>query len=156
MIYILPKVLNSEKYQSIFDYIIIDCPPSVGLIVLNALTASTHILIPLTAGEYAYEGLKASMNVAQSIKNSYNPKLEILGILPTMISTRTRASQNILEKLNSDGFSEYTLNNHIRYSEAFKRAEIAHKTIWEFNSKSPAASDMMNACQEICNRIKKK
>ena len=156
MIYILPKVLNSEKYQSIFDYIIIDCPPSVGLIVLNALTASTHILIPLTAGEYAYEGLKASMNVAQSIKNSYNPKLEILGILPTMISTRTRASQNILEKHNSDGFSEYTLNNHIRYSEAFKRAEIAHKTIWEFNSKSPAASDMMNACQEICNRIKKK
>lgn len=155
MIYILHKVLNSEQYQSIFDYIIIDCPPSVGLIVLNALTASTHILIPLTAGEYAYEGLKASMNVAQSIKNSYNPKLEILGILPTMISTRTRASRNLIEKLKCDGLSDHTLDNPIRYSEAFKRAEISHKTIWDFDKNSQAASDMLHACQEICNRIKK-
>lgn len=156
MIYILHRVLNSEKYQSIFDYIIIDCPPSIGLIVLNALTASTHILIPLIAGEYAYEGLKASMNVVQSIKYSYNPKLKILGILPTMISIRTRASKNILEKLDSDGLSEFTLNNHIRFSEAFKRAEIAHKTIWGFDPKSRAASDMLHACQEISERIKKK
>lgn len=156
MIYILHKVLNSEKYQSIFDYVIIDCPPSVGLIVLNALTASTHILIPLTAGEYAYEGLKASMNVAHSIKASYNPKLEILGILPTMFTSRTRASQEVLEKLKADGLSTFALNCRIRYSEAFKRAEIAHKTIWEFNEKSNAASDMLNACQEIFDRLKKK
>lgn len=156
MIYILHKVLNSEKYQSIFDYIVIDCPPSIGLIVLNALTASTHILIPLTAGKYAYEGLKASMNVTQAIKTGYNPNLEILGILPTMFSARAKASHRVLENLHNDGLSQYTLNSRIRYSEAFKQAEIAHQTIWEFNRRSGAAQDMLQACREIYDRTKEK
>ena len=156
MIYILQKVLRSTKYQSIFDYVVVDCPPSIGLIVLNALTASTHILIPLTAGQYAYEGLKASINVANSIKNSYNPTLKILGILPTMFSSRTRASAELLEKLHTDELSGYTLNNRIRYSEAFKRAEIAHKAIWDFNPHSNAATDMRSACLEIYGLIREK
>lgn len=156
MIYILQRILRSTKYQSIFDYVVIDCPPSIGLIVLNALTASTHILIPLTAGQYAYDGLKASMNVAETIKSNYNHDLKILGILPTMFSSRTKAGAELVESLRNDGYANITLHTPIRYSEAFKRAEIGHKTIWQFNPRSKAASDMQMACAEVYQLIQKR
>lgn len=156
MIYILQRVLRSTKYQSIFDYVVVDCPPSIGLIVLNALTASTHILIPLTAGQYAYEGLKASLKVSQTIKNSYNNELQILGILPTIFSSRTKAGIELMESLKGDGLADLTLRTPIRYSEAFKRAEISHKTIWAFNPRSKAAVDMQTACDEIYQLLHKR
>lgn len=153
MIYILRNILHNKRYKAIYDYVIIDCPPSIGLSVLNALTASTHILIPLPGGEYAYEGLKASWNVARSIRDGYNPDLRMLGILPTMFSPRTKASREALEKLEADGFLKYTLQSRIRYGEAFKRAELAHRTIWEYKKNSSGAVDMQHACWEILEKI---
>lgn len=156
MMYILQKMLNSEKYKSTFDYVVIDCPPSIGLIVLNALTAATHIIIPLPGGEYAYKGLNASLSVARSVKESFNPGLNILGILPTMFSPRTRASQQLLERLRTDDLNGYLLKSRICLSEAFRRAELDHTTIWKFDQRCVAAIAMSDACKEIYSRIRNK
>ena len=79
--------------SSSFDYILIDCPPSLGLLTLNALTASRSLLIPVQCEYYALEGLKSLLNTFKLVKKRLNPGLGIEGFLLTMYDTRTRLSQ---------------------------------------------------------------
>lgn len=87
-----------------FDYIIIDCPPSLGLITLNALTASHSILIPVQCEYYALEGLKSLLNTYKLVKKRLNPSLAIEGFLLTMYDSRTRLSNDIADNMK-DHFS---------------------------------------------------
>lgn len=87
-----------------FDYIIIDCPPSLGLITLNALTASHSILIPVQCEYYALEGLKSLLNTYKLVKKRLNPGLSIEGFLLTMFDSRTRLSNDIADNMK-DHFS---------------------------------------------------
>lgn len=88
--------INSE-----FDYIIIDCPPSLGLLTLNALTASRSLLIPVQCEYYALEGLKSLLNTFKLVKKRLNPGLAIEGFLLTMFDIRTRLSHDIVENMKS-------------------------------------------------------
>ena len=86
------KILEfNEKY----DYILIDCPPSLGLLTVNALTASTHIIIPMQCEYYALEGITHIMQIIQRIQGGLNPKLQLLGILLTMYDKRSTLNQQI-------------------------------------------------------------
>ena len=87
--------------SSSFDYILIDCPPSLGLLTLNALTASRSLLIPVQCEYYALEGLKSLLNTFKLVKKRLNPGLGIEGFLLTMYDTRTRLSQDIAENMKS-------------------------------------------------------
>jgi chromosome partitioning protein len=87
--------------QGEFDYIIIDCPPSLGLLTLNALTASHSILIPVQCEYYALEGLKSLLNTFRLVKKRLNPGLSIEGFLLTMFDTRTRLSNDIAENMKA-------------------------------------------------------
>ncbi len=81
-----------------YDYIFIDCPPSSGLLTLNALGASNYILIPLQAEYYALEGISALINTVDFVKQTINPKLELLGVFLTMYDSRTRLSPMVEEE----------------------------------------------------------
>ena len=87
--------------SSEYDYIIIDCPPSLGLLTLNALTASRSLLIPVQCEYYALEGLKSLLNTFKLVKKRLNPCLGIEGFLLTMYDTRTRLSHDIAENMKS-------------------------------------------------------
>ena len=87
--------------SSCYEFIIIDCPPSLGLLTLNALTASHSLLIPVQCEYYALEGLKSLLNTFKLVKKRLNPSLSIEGFLLTMFDSRTRLSHDIAENMKS-------------------------------------------------------
>jgi len=97
--YIISKMISA--LSSDFEFIIIDCPPSLGLLTLNALTASHSILIPVQCEYYALEGLKSLLNTFKLVKKRLNPSLSIEGFLLTMFDSRTRLSHDIAENMKS-------------------------------------------------------
>ncbi len=97
--YILKNVLESVVDQ--FDFILIDCPPSLGLLTLNALTASDGMLIPLQCEYYALEGLGQLLNTYRLIREKLNPELEIAGVILTMADFRTNLTQQVIEDVRS-------------------------------------------------------
>ncbi len=82
-----------------YDYILIDCPPALGLLTINALTAAEFVLIPVQAEYYALEGLSQLLQVMQTVKRSSNPKLELLGVVMTMYDSRTALAQQVYNEV---------------------------------------------------------
>lgn len=91
------KILGDEiaKIRDRYDYIFIDCPPSSGLLTLNALGAAEFVIIPLQAEYYALEGLSALMDTIEFVRGTYNPDLEVLGVFMTMFDSRTNLSSQV-------------------------------------------------------------
>ena len=84
-----------------YDYIFIDCPPSLGLLTLNALTASDKIIVPIQAEYYALEGVSQLMETVNLVRASLNPDLELLGVVVTMYDKRTQLSQQVREEVEN-------------------------------------------------------
>jgi len=113
----LTKVIESEAYS----YIILDCPPSLGLLTLNALTAANSLLVPLQCEYFALEGLSVIMDMVIKIQESSNPKLRLDGILFTMFDIRTNLSKEVVEEVRNhfqDGLYESVIPRNVRLSEA--------------------------------------
>ena len=123
---VLRNKLVSSGFTALYDYCIIDCPPALDMIVTNALTAADYVLIPLTSGQFAYDGLRNIIDRIDEIKESANPHIEILGILLTMVSERTRAVKTVKDMLKEHGLDIKTCEARIRQCEAFKQAELKH------------------------------
>ena len=96
----LLKLINKIKKN--YDYILIDCPPSLGLLTLNALTASTDVLIPIQSEFFALEGLKSLQETIKIVKENINNKLDILGLLITMHTKRLRLSKKVESLLKTN------------------------------------------------------
>lgn len=94
----LKKALSSLAAD--FDFIIIDCPPSLGLLSLNALTASDTLIVPLQCEYYALEGLSQLLSTVRTVKQHYNEHLELEGVLYTMYDSRLKLNQQVIEEVN--------------------------------------------------------
>ena len=151
----LKKRLQENGFYEKYDFCIIDCPPALDMIVTNALMAADYVLIPLTTGQFAYDGLKNILDRIDEVKSDANPNIEILGILLTMVSERTRATRSIIDNLKRHGLDIRTCNTRIRQCEAFKQAELNHKSIFDYDMKSNGAIDMEALFQEILPIIDK-
>ncbi len=104
-----------------YDYILIDCPPSLSLITVNALVACDRLIIPMQAEFYALEGLSQLMETVKIVKAKYNPSLEIEGILFTMFDPRLNVSAQVVEEVNKyfpDKVFETKIPRNVRLSEA--------------------------------------
>jgi len=117
--YKLQKLLKS--IQEDFDFIFIDCPPSLGLLTINALTAADTVLIPIQCEYYALEGLSQLLNTVNLVKENLNPSLEIEGVLLTMADYRTKLTREVIEEIKSffkDKVYTTVIPRSIRLSEA--------------------------------------
>ena len=122
---ILQKSLNEIKNK--FDFIIIDCPPAIGPISINALTASNSVIIPIQCEFFALEGLSQVLDTIKLLNQTINPNLKIKGFLPTMFSKNNNLSQQILNDLkehyNNKLFKSFKTNNFISIPRNIKLAE---------------------------------
>ena len=136
-----------------YDHVIIDCPPSLGLLSLNALTAAHLVLVPVQAEYYALEGLGQLLDVVQRVREGLNPKLELLGIVITMYDSRTSLSEQVVEEVKKH-FGAKLLNTIIPRNVRLAEAPSFGKTILEHDKWSKGARSYKSLAKEIEQRAK--
>lgn len=153
---LLKKAL--EKYvaeRGEYDYVLIDCPPSLGLLVLNALTTVNEVFIPIQAQFFALHGLSRILDVIRLAQERLNSSLEISGIIPCMYDSRTNLSKEVLGELNRH-FGEKVYNTLIRSNIRLAEAPSHGKSIFGYAPSSAGAKDFISLCRELRRREKKK
>lgn len=123
--------LKQALEQLDYDFILIDCPPSLGLLTVNALTAADQVLIPVQAEYYALEGLSQLLSVVQQVRQALNPDLSILGVVITLYDSRNSLSEQVRKELQgyfADKMLETVIPRNVRLAEApsFGRTIIEH------------------------------
>lgn len=131
-----------------YDYIIIDCPPSLSLLTLNAMTAAESILIPLQSEFYALEGLGQLLQTIKLIKKSLNPELKIAGILMTMFDQRTNLSNQVATEAEQY-FSGLVFKTRIPRNVRLSEAPSFGKPIFVYDPGSKGAESYMDLCREV-------
>ena len=146
--YIFKEVLNDISNN--YDFIIIDCPPSLGLITLNALTASNSVIIPIQCEYYALEGLGKLLNTIKGVQSVHNQNLEIEGILLTMFDTRLRLSKQVKEDVKKH-FGNMVFNSIIPRNVSLGEAPSHGESIIVYNATSKGSKSYIKFAQEIIN-----
>lgn len=144
-----------EKVKDRFDYILIDCPPSLGLLTLNALTAADSFLVPLQCEYYALEGLSQLLNTAGLVKKSLNPQLHIEGIVLTMFDKRNNLSHDVVTEIQShfgDKVFKSIIPRNVRLSEAPSHGV----SILDYDAKSIGAATYLDLAKEVITRTSEK
>jgi chromosome partitioning protein len=146
--FMLKKALEGAK----FDYIFIDCPPSLGLLTVNGLAAADQVLIPVQAEYYALEGLSQLLNTVQVVKQGVNPGLELLGIAITMYDKRTSLAEQVVKELDNyfgDGMFKTFVPRNVRLAEAPSYGQ----TIFEHDKWSKGARAYKALAKEVKQRL---
>jgi len=142
----LKKALKAIEGE--FDYIFIDCPPSLGLITLNALTAADKVLVPIQCEYYALEGLSQLMNTIKLVKKSLNDELSIQGVVLTMFDTRTNLSVQVVEEVKKY-FKHMVYNTVIPRNVRLSEAPSYGLPIIQYDPKSLGAISYMDLAREF-------
>jgi chromosome partitioning protein len=144
-----------EAVSGEYDYIIIDSPPSLGLITLNVLTAATSVLIPIQCEYYALEGLSSLLNTIHLVQKNLNPKLVIEGALLTMYDGRTSLAREVAEDVRSC-FSGRVFDSVISRNVKLSEAPSYGKPIIHYDIMSPGAKNYLSLAQEIMHNKQEK
>lgn len=147
--YQLKTALKSIK--KVYDYIIIDCPPSLGLLTINALTSADSFVVPLQCEYFALEGLSQLLNTAGLLKKQLNPQLKIEGIVLTMFDTRNRLSHQVVNEIQShfgDKVFQTVITRNVRLSEAPSHG----LSILKYDTKSVGAKSYRKLAIELVER----
>lgn len=141
---LVAKLLDSRK----FDYILIDCPPSLGLLTLNALTTADFLIIPVQAQFLAMRGMAKIMNVIEIVRERLNPNLNIGGIVITQFDKRKTLNKSVAELINGS-FCHKVFKTVIRENVSLAEAPIKGLNIFEYNKNCNGAKDYMALAQEV-------
>ncbi|MFH1655647.1 MAG: ParA family protein [Candidatus Omnitrophota bacterium] len=133
-----------------YRYILIDCPPSLSLLTVNALTAADYVLIPVQTHYFPLEGMKQLLNSIDLVKKKLNHNLEILGIVPTIFDKRTNIAREVLDGIR-EYFKDKVFNSVINMNVKLIEAPSAGKPITVYDPNSTGAKDYNNLCEEILN-----
>ena len=139
-----------EKIKKDYDFIIIDCPPSLGLITMNALTASNSVIIPIQCEYYALEGLGKLLNTIKGIQKVHNDNLEIEGILLTMFDSRLRLSNQVKDDVKKH-FGDMVFSTIIPRNVSLGEAPSHGESIIVYNSTSKGSKSYIKFAQEVIN-----
>ena len=146
---VLKSVINDIKDE--FDFVLIDCSPSLGLITVNALTAADSVIIPVQCEYFALEGLGKLLNTIKIIQNRLNPELEIEGFLLTMYDSRLRLSNQVVEEVQKhfqDMVFETLITRNIKLSEAPSYG----KAVVMYDASSKGAMNYLNLAREVLQK----
>jgi chromosome partitioning protein len=146
--YLLKNALKSIKET--YDFIIIDCPPSLGLITLNALTCSNSVIIPIQCEYFALEGLGKLLNTIKGVQKVHNPDLSLEGILLTMFDSRLRLSNQVKEDVRKH-FGNVVFNTIIPRNVSLGEAPSHGESILVYNATSKGSKSYLKFAQEIVN-----
>ncbi|MDG1761302.1 MAG: AAA family ATPase [Flavobacteriaceae bacterium] len=138
-----------EKY----DYIIIDCAPSLGLLTLNALTAADAVIIPIQCEYFALEGLGKLLNTIKSVQKIHNPSLSIEGLLLTMYDSRLRLSNQVVSEVRSH-FNEMVFKTIIQRNVKLGEAPSHGESIIKYDASSKGAASYLKLAQELIKKNK--
>lgn len=147
--YRLKEAIDQVRDQ--YDFILIDTPPSLGMLTLNALAASDYLLVPVACEYFALVGVRLILETVTDVtKKKVNPTLSILGFVPTRFDRRTSHANEVIEELRSNIQPQYRVfETTIRETVKVKDAPIANQTILEYDSQHPVAEDYRNLMQEV-------
>jgi chromosome partitioning protein len=141
----------AEAGEERFDYVFIDCPPSLGLLTLNALVAGDEMMIPIQAEYYALEGLGQLLETVELVRADLNPGLEISTILVTMYDARTRLAAGVADEVR-EHFGDQVLRTSIPRSVRVSEAPSYGQTVMAYDPGSPGALSYLEAAREIATR----
>jgi chromosome partitioning protein len=140
-----------ESVRDLYDFIFIDCPPSLGLVTLNALTAADAVLIPVQCEYYALEGLGQLLNTINMVKKQLNETLDIEGVLLTMYDSRLRLSNQVVEEVKKY-FGEKVFRSVVTRNVRLSEAPSFGKPIILYDAVSTGSRNYMDLAQEILVR----
>lgn len=147
--YMLKKALTSIKEK--YDYIIIDCSPSLGLMTLNALTAADSVIVPIQCEYFALEGLGKLLNTIRSVQKVHNTSLDIEGLLLTMYDVRLRLSNQVVEEVQNH-FSGMVFETIIQRNVRLSEAPSFGESIITYDSTSKGSTDYISLAEEIIKK----
>jgi chromosome partitioning protein len=135
-----------------YDFILIDCPPSLGLLTINALTAADGVIVPLECEYYALRGMGLLMDSIARIKERLNPRLQVDGIVATMFDNRTLHSREVLERVQ-DAFGNRVFKTTVRKTIRFAEAPVVGEPILTYAPTSPGSASYRALAKEVMDRV---
>ena len=135
-----------------FDTIVIDCPPALGLLTVNALVAATHLLIPIQSSYFALEGTDDLLETIEKVRLRPNPELRILGVVITMHDKRTALGRDIRAQIRKV-FGDKVFKTVISKSVRLEESPAYRESIFSFAPESSGASEYYSLCEEVMDRV---
>ncbi len=153
--YLLKEALDPIKPK--YDFILIDCGPSLGTFAINALVASDYYIVPMQAENFAFIGLDKIIQISDKVKKRMNPKIEMAGILFIKFSHRTKFSKAVIKSLSeNERYKEKVFETKIRTDISLMESTAFGQTIYTYAPKSRGAEDYLNLANEFTKRYGKK
>lgn len=146
--FLLKEVLDNVDY----DFILIDCAPSLSDFVINALVASTHYIIPMQGEFFTYNGLTIILDTVNQVKKNMNKDLELLGVLMSRFDMRTKFAQMVYKKMTQDKIPLFVTN--IRQDINLMECAFLGQTVFDYAPESRGAQDYMELAKEVLNKTK--
>ncbi|HQQ12364.1 MAG TPA: AAA family ATPase, partial [Bacteroidales bacterium] len=140
-----------EKIKNQYDFIVIDCSPSLGLITVNALTAADSVIVPVQCEYFALEGLGKLLNTIKIVQSRLNPRLDIEGILLTMFDARLRLSRQVVDEVKTH-FQQMVFNTIIARNTRLSEAPSFGETVIMHDASSTGAVNYLNLAREILQK----
>jgi chromosome partitioning protein len=149
-----PFRLKDELKEVAVDYphIVIDCPPALGLLTVNALVAATHLLIPIQSSYFALEGTDDLLETIEKVRQRPNPELRILGVVITMHDKRTALGRDIREQIRKV-FGDKVFKTVISKSVRLEESPAYRESIFTFAPDSSGATEYYSLCEEVMDRV---
>jgi chromosome partitioning protein len=145
----LRRIVDRLRHR--YDYIVIDCPPSLGLLTINALTAADSVIVPFECEYFALRGMDLLMNTIKMVHNRLNPDLELGGLVATMVDTRTLHAREVLERVN-EAFGDAVFKSVVNRTIRFAEAPVAGEPILTYAPESRGTDAYRDLAREVISR----